>query len=92
MKEIEQRLKELKKLAKTDEEKIKYEQAQKNINKFNFYSQVEKRIDVFIEMLSKDIYTQYKNGKPDENNIFGYYYKMVLSLIFHFFNGIMLTS
>ena len=67
---IEQRLLELKQQAQTIEEKIKYEKVERAIENFKFYSQIERRIDVFLEMLSKDEYIGYNNGVPNERNIF----------------------
>ena len=59
----------------TEEEKSKLEKLQKAnkaIDNYNFTNQIisDLRIEKFIEMLSMDEYTSYKNGRPDKNNIF----------------------
>ena len=56
----------------TNEEKEKLIKSQKAIDcyEFSIQSNLYKRIDCFIDMLSEDRYTQYKNGVPDENNVF----------------------
>ena len=41
----------------------------KAINKNKFVTNFDLKIDKFIEMLSDDKYTSYKNGKFDEENI-----------------------
>ena len=54
-----------------DEELEKLKKAKKHIVDYEFDSQLEKRIEVYIDMLSEDKYTSYQNGKPDDKNIFG---------------------
>ena len=58
----------------TEEEQklIKLNRAIKAIDDYNFVnkSNPKYRIEKFIEMLSNPKYTSYKNGDPDENNIF----------------------
>jgi hypothetical protein len=69
---IENRLEELE--SKEDlskEEREKYQRVRKAIENFEFYNQLEKRIDCYIEMLSEEKYTGYDNGKPNNSNIFG---------------------
>ena len=79
---IENQIEELKnKERKTEEENrklIKFQKVKKAIDVYDFTSQknVDRRIDCFIEMLSKDEYTNYRKGKPDEKNIFGFYNKV----------------
>ena len=48
------------------------EKSNRAIANYQFLTDVEKRIEVFIKMLSKDEYTGYENGVPDKNNIFSY--------------------
>ncbi len=56
----------------TDERLVKLNSALKAIDDYNFANQYfpQKRIEVFIEMLSNSKYTNYVNGTFDENNIF----------------------
>ncbi len=85
--EIKKRLKERfdelnKKENITEEEQSKFkrlEKAQKAIESYEFQvqSNILSRIDVFIDMLSKEKYTSYKkNGYPDNSNIFSQYNKI----------------
>ena len=71
---IQKQLHELRsKESPTEEEKIKLEKlekAEKAVDCFEFYANIERRIDSYIEMLSEDEYTQYEKGKPNSNNIF----------------------
>ena len=52
----------------------KYDKARKAIKDYNFSNRLNnyEKIKVFIEMINRgdNIYTSYKNGKPDDNNIF----------------------
>ena len=69
--EIKIRLEELEGKKDIDEEKReKYKRARREIEKYEFYNQTEKRIDCFIEMLSEEQYTGYEKGVPNKNNIF----------------------
>ena len=78
---IENQIEELKnKERKTEEEKDKLkklQKAEKNIDFYEFTTNIDKRIDCYIEMLSKDEYTKYRKGKPDEKNIFGFNNKVL---------------
>ena len=73
---------------RTKEESNKLETLQKAkeaINDFEFYSQMDKRIDCYIEMLSKDEYTKYRKGQPDKKNIFGSLNKVPFQVDFYEF-------
>ena len=73
-KKLEERLDELNsKQTKTQEEQNKLDrlkQAQTAIEKYEFKTSLVERINVFIDMLGEEKYTSYKNGDPDNNNIF----------------------
>ena len=72
---LEERLDELNnKENKSEEDQSKLgrlKKAQKTIENYEFKNNLEERIDVFIDMLGEDEYTKYKDGEPDNNNIFG---------------------
>ncbi len=66
-------LEEKEKRTREEEEKlVKLNQALKAIDDYNFCNRLnlKYKIDKFIEMLSNPQYTSYKDGVPDENNIF----------------------
>ena len=52
------------------EDKEKYRRVRRSIEEYEFNTKIEKRIDCFIEMLSKSKYTSYENGQPNKENIF----------------------
>ena len=70
--EILQKLSELEQKAITEEEKAKYKRVRRAIDEYEKVnkSNLNKRIEVFIEMLSEKTYTSYKERQPDEQNIF----------------------
>ena len=72
---IKERIKEqLNNVNITDEEKTKLQKAQRAIDFYEFVNpgNATRRIDCFIDMLSDKKYRQYKNGDPDDNNIFAH--------------------
>ena len=72
---LEERLDELnnkENKSEKDQSKLgRFKKAQKAIENYEFKNNLEERIDVFIDMLGEDEYTKYKDGEPDNNNIFG---------------------
>lgn len=76
---IIERLNELLDLTKGTEEYKKYERAQKEIEEYKFVKRCDatRRIDTFIDMISKEEYTSYvvnenvKKISPNKNNVFG---------------------
>jgi len=54
----------------TNEEKEKYQKVRKAIEEYEFMTNIEKKINCFIEMLSDKKYTSYEKGKPNNQNIF----------------------
>ncbi len=68
--EIRERLYYLARNSKSNEEREKYQKAKRAIEEYGFTTNLEQRIDCFIEMLTDKKYTSYKDGYPNENNIF----------------------
>ena len=72
-------LQEKEKLTQEEEKQLeKLKKATKAIADYNFVNpkNVELKIDKFIEMASMEEYTRYKNGQPDDKNIFGQHNKL----------------
>ena len=67
---IIKRLLTLKEQAQTEEEKQKYKKAEEAIDTYNFINQFERKINVFINMLLQEKYTDYNGNLPNQNNIF----------------------